>query len=974
MIGKLIRLLGLIIVAIGVILCNHAYRELNLARRAGLFLKTIGFLDGSMLKICGKDDPNISKLTSDLEEKKISDLKYYFYNIANPKEYLNGDDAIAVEKGPYMLKKYDVKYGVGFKTSSLTDAGEPSVNGAVEYDVANAYVVLDKNTDVTTTMSRDADLKLSWADSKRKTLASYDKSFPTHLSMSDKMTNLAPAYLSALGEINDEFSLVLTMSCTPDQVANIHDANNKGQCSSSQLNNMTESKCACCMLQDEYDARSKPSDFDSCNDYLDDEGGAMSLLSLLAYFDGGVVIKEKGDDKYDGSGKFNKTAYDQDKIYTPLIQSHTVNDLLFGYPSAYIGKVLPNVYFAQGEKIMKDAGVKNPTTKQTATEMLTGEMDDKLPFKFTDMAAYTKDVGAVCYDKCTSVKDGDDLEDSPLGHVCTGNAPARHSTKVTDEIMLGEVDCKPYSATYYTKKLCKDIDFALDQNSNAKGYQKCECANGKNDYKDKGCCLASGMYDNNDLTAEGCLYPVAGEAGSNYVGKDSEASGDGKPTVDVGKAVESWSTREDSAKNTQFMCPAKGVMIPEHSSFARYEGIDGNSIHDAYVHTGNARIRQDDASHSAATVHSAKINGGSTEYFKGTGMSAYFSHVSISDGHLSRLKNPIYIKDSLLPIMFEEDWGIQAIVCDEDGLCHRLARLLASADAFLGTPATQLEGFGMPFDGLQSVGHTKGPGDSGRPMYIHQPLYLNGDKDLYDQQNNSYVEGLNGNGVKIYRPKDFDSDPGTFKVGETNEKFELVDGTLVMSKADDLQSYIDVEPATGLGIRSKMRFGVSYSLWECDPSTNENCKLSRNSDGSGSCYDKVGDEIFKNLNDTVKKKLESANTKNFTYPCSAANIMSPKAVGGKIIPMYWYEDARNEVEEADIKVFSDMAKEYYVMFDDFMWVFTLGFFLFTALGMGLLLRCFWFAAPREFLKQGALGGAKSDHAGTAGTQSSTTAD
>lgn len=257
--------------------------------------------------------------------------------------------------------------------------------------------------------------------------------------------------------------------------------------------------------------------------------------------------------------------------------------------------------------------------------------------------------------------------------------------------------------------------------------------------------------------------------------------------------------------------------------------------------------------------------------------------------------------------------------------------------------------------------------------YVHQPLYLNGDKELHNQHNNSYVEGLSGNGVKIYRPKDFDSDPGTFKVGDTNDKFELVDETLVMSKVDDLQSYIDVEPATGLGIRSKIRFGVSYSLWECDPSTNNNCKLSRNSDGSGSCYDKAGDEIFKNLNDTVKSKLESANRKNFTYPCSAANLMTPEVVGGKIIPMYWYEDVRSEVKEEDIKEISDMAKEHYKMFDDFMWVFSLGWFMFTGLGMGLMLRCFWFAPPREFLKQGAVGGEKSDHRGTASSQSSTAA-
>ena len=119
------------------------------------------------------------------------------------------------------------------------------------------------------------------------------------------------------------------------------------------------------------------------------------MLSLLAYYDGGIAIKEKGDDKYDGSGKFDKTTHKQDKIYTPLVQSHSINDILFGYPSAYIGKVIPKVYFAKGEKIMKDAGVENPTGKQIGTEMLTGEMDSKLPFKVGNIAAYTKDVGAV---------------------------------------------------------------------------------------------------------------------------------------------------------------------------------------------------------------------------------------------------------------------------------------------------------------------------------------------------------------------------------------------------------------------------------------------------------------------------------------------------------------------------------------------------------------------------------------------------
>jgi hypothetical protein len=295
----------------------------------------------------------------------------------------------------FKFRKHSIKHNIGFKVSSLTEAGEPDVNGAIEYDVADAYVVLDKNTDVTTTMARGADLTLSWANSQRKSVTSYDKSIPTHLSMSDKITNLSPVYLSALGEANDELSFVLAMSCTPAQVANVPIADVKGQCNMSQLNDMTQSDCACCMLQDEYEAMGSPTAFTSCNSHLNDEGPIMSTLSLLAYYDGGVAVKDKGDSKYDGSGNFVETIHKQDKIYSPLIQSHTVNDLLFGYPSAYIGKAVPSLYFSKGEKIMKDAGIANPTKAQVATEMLTGAMDDDLPFKLGNMASYTKDIGAV---------------------------------------------------------------------------------------------------------------------------------------------------------------------------------------------------------------------------------------------------------------------------------------------------------------------------------------------------------------------------------------------------------------------------------------------------------------------------------------------------------------------------------------------------------------------------------------------------
>lgn len=224
----------------------------------------------------------------------------------------------------------------------------------------------------------------------------------------------------------------------------------------------------------------------------------------------------------------------------------------------------------------------------------------------------------MCLDTCESVDKTDDLTDSPLGHMCSGHAAARHSTSVTDEIVLGEINCKPYSSTYYTKKLCNKIDFILDADPNKDDTEACQCANESDDWKTSGCCLASGKLEGQDLTAEGCLFPVAGEAGTNYAGKDTGSSS-GKPSIDVGKAVKAWSSNEDSAKNAQFMCPAPGFRIPEHVNFGRFEEIAGSSSHQIYTHTGNSRIRQDDSSHSNATTFSHTVNGVGTEYFGATG-------------------------------------------------------------------------------------------------------------------------------------------------------------------------------------------------------------------------------------------------------------------------------------------------------------------------------------------------------------------
>lgn len=208
--------------------------------------------------------------------------------------------------------------------------------------------------------------------------------------------------------------------------------------------------------------------------------------------------------------------------------------------------------------------------------------------------------------------------------MCEGFADERHTQTSVDGVTLGGIDCKPYSATYSTMKMCNQIDTALAVSSDP-SMEQCACANGSDDYKTTGCCLASGKFNGLDLTAHGCLYPVDGVLGTNYVGKYTGTSS-GKPTVDLGEASQAFvgleSSKTQTKKHTQFMCPDKAsgdtLTIPEHKHFGRFEAFEGSSSHVTYLATGNHRMRQTDSAEND-DAHTEIVSASSTKYFPATG-------------------------------------------------------------------------------------------------------------------------------------------------------------------------------------------------------------------------------------------------------------------------------------------------------------------------------------------------------------------
>lgn len=831
------------------------------------------------------------------------------------------------------IRKHSVAYDVSEKSSSLTTASNPDPKGALEYSTANAYLVLDKDVAATSNLKRNDDLSLTFTGSK-VTLPVTKRALASHLSMADSIVNLSPDYLSFLGAMNNEVNMILLMHCSSDQIANIG-VEGKNQCTSNELRQTSAPNCACCMMDDQFTLETSRNTgvsppFTNCHSYFDEEGSVLSKLSLLASHDGGVAIKSAGETKYDGSGEeFTTTLFGQTEVYTALIQSHTVNDLMFGYPSAYLGAVAFDAQLDQAKKSL----LSPLSSKELAKRMLTGQLDADLSFKLGNMADYTSKVGSVCFASCL---DGSD---------CSGYAPERHETSNVDKVKLGGIDCKPYTPTFETVAKCQAANTALLLNPGDSDFEACVCANGSNEWSTQGCCLAAGKHDGNDLMGAGCLFEVAGIVDPNYTGMDTSIPN----TVDLGTALQSWMRREASNPASEFLCPAEGTSIAEHELFGHYEAFDGNTEHVSYFHTGNPRIRQDDVNNPASLEYIAPVTGSSGKYFPPKGLTVKVGTSHISDGFPRKVPHPVYVPSVRRAIDFVFEGRRQNFVrnkiCGTD-TCIVSARLLPLNTTFNFTESGN-DGTGLPFNGVKPVGHFSGPSTTGRPEYLHQPLFFAGDEALYTQQDNTHVDSASGNGIKIYRPAT-DSDPGAFNPSETGPNYQLVDRAYVEMKKDDLQSHIDIEVASGLGARQRMKFGTSYSIWECDPSTNEKCSVAVNSKGANACFPTAGTAALGAMTAADQNDLATLDRNNFTYPCSAANLFTPNVVGGKIVPMYWYEESTIHATANEIDQLSAYAVAYSQSGKTFMTVWAL-VFVSIFIGFSMLLLCLCFEQNHSFM-------------------------
>jgi len=216
---------------------------------------------------------------------------------------------------------------------------------------------------------------------------------------------------------------------------------------------------------------------------------------------------------------------------------------------------------------------------------------------------------------------------------------------------------------------------------------------------------------------------------------------------------------------------------------------------------------------------------------------------------------------------------------------------------------------GATRNGLQDINFFA---PSNLPMYLSGPLFFAGDTEYLLNQDDS---------VKFYACVDrgvYGSDARSFLDADKKldlSKCDVVDAAYVEENRDFFPVKIHVEPALGKALGGKQRLQVNMkSTSKCDPTPGNSpaewgCALGMDFVGDfGTCHQDVGADFAKELGkETVAlmnmwyKKPPDAPAK-IGYPCSQANIMTPKFKADKVVPIYFADNWAMATDELTTKL------------------------------------------------------------------------
>jgi len=211
-------------------------------------------------------------------------------------------------------------------------------------------------------------------------------------------------------------------------------------------------------------------------------------------------------------------------------------------------------------------------------------------------------------------------------------------------------------------------------------------------------------------------------------------------------------------------------------------------------------------------------------------------------------------------------------------------RYRASSALLDQTAENQAMGAGVPYAGVQNLAYILGA-----PTYVSRPLFMFGDPALLTQSSNAdkfmvapRAAGFEG-GIKLYSAYDYKMPH------ELLDTPRLIDPDFLDENIDYYDTFLDIEPASGKTISAHKRLMASPSVWSCDPARQSSCGLFPAypivADKSGDCY-----------------TAYTASSGQKPYPCSAANILTPRVMADKAIPAFWMDQTATLTQDQADKV------------------------------------------------------------------------
>lgn len=188
-----------------------------------------------------------------------------------------------------------------------------------------------------------------------------------------------------------------------------------------------------------------------------------------------------------------------------------------------------------------------------------------------------------------------------------------------------------------------------------------------------------------------------------------------------------------------------------------------------------------------------------------------------------------------------------------------------------------------PYQNMVSLYYASG----GRPLIMSSPNYYDSDPVVLTQSDNQPRKSVLTTGISIFQTRDgYEPDSPSLDAPRavTPETWETFSASY--------SGHLDLEPATGVTLGGSIVNQMSTLSWNCNPAIDPSCGM-----------------FFYNQS-ASQGNLCHHNGISY-FPCSSANVYTPKVMGGKVLPIFWLR-ASPVVSSSLYDAFHDLQRKAFI--------------------------------------------------------------